>query len=311
MINYIKVWLIISIIIIGVNSCSRKNIGIFIPPLQPEGRELPKQPNVALVLGGGAFHGMAHVGVIKVLEDNGIPIDLIVGTSAGSVVGVLYADLPNIDSLLPLMNATTTKDIFDFSLFRSNKSLVSGKRLQKYLFDNLGVTEIEKTKIPFVAVVTDIEKGTTVALKAGPIAPSVNASCAIPGIFEPVEMYGTTFIDGGILDNVPVDIAKEYQPKYIIAVDIMKLKDTVQLNSYNSILKRTLSIMIHNLTDDRLVQADIIITPDLKGIPYMKSDDNEKLYQLGIEAANKALSEIKKELESRGIKLQEKELPYP
>ncbi len=307
MINYLKVWLLIFIIAFAGNSCSRKNLAIVIPSKQPEARVLTKQPEVALVLGGGAFHGMAHIGVIKVLEENGIPIDLIVGTSAGSIVGAFYADRPYIDSLLPLMNTTTVRDVFDFSLFRSNKSLVSGGRLQKYLCNNLSVTEIEETKIPFVAVVTDIEKGTTVALKAGPIAPSINASCAIPGIFEPVQMYGSTYVDGGILDNVPVDIAKEYHPKYIIAVDIMKLKDTVYLSSYKSILKRTFSIMIHNLTDDRLLQADMLITPNLKGIPYMSSNDNEKLYELGVDAANSALVEIKRELHKRGIKLQRKE----
>ena len=209
------------IIIITVTSCSKKFMVIDSPTVQPKARILEKQPEVALVLGGGAFHGMAHAGVIKVLEDAGIPIDLIVGTSAGSMVGALYADCPKIDSLVPLIKSTKTKDVFDFSLFRSSEGFVSGKKLQKYLNNNLHVSEIEETTIPFVAVTTDLEKGGSVALKAGPIAPSVNASCAIPGIFEPVKMYGTTFVDGGVLDGIPVDVAKEYNPRVIIAVSIM------------------------------------------------------------------------------------------
>jgi len=211
---------------------------------------------VALVLGGGAFHGMAHAGVIKVLEDAGIPIDLIVGTSAGSMVGALYADCPKIDSLVPLIKSTKTKDVFDFSLFRSSEGFVSGKKLQKYLNNNLHVSEIEETTIPFVAVTTDLEKGGSVALKAGPIAPSVNASCAIPGIFEPVKMYGTTFVDGGVLDGIPVDVAKEYNPRVIIAVSIMSFDTTIDLNNYKSVFERAYTVAAHNLTREKLIDAD-------------------------------------------------------
>ena len=94
------------------------------------------------MLGGGAFHGMAHVGVIKVLEDNGVPIDLIVGTSAGSMVGALYADKPHIDKLLPLVEETKAKDVFDFSLFRSSEGFISGKKLQKYLLKPIPVSSL-------------------------------------------------------------------------------------------------------------------------------------------------------------------------
>ena len=188
-----KVFVLSIIIVFTTNSCSKKFMVIDSPAKQPKAREIAKPVEVALVLGGGAFHGMAHVGVIKVLEDAGIPIDLIVGTSAGSMVGAMYASRPHIDSLTHLIRSTTAKDVFDFSLFRSREGFVSGKRLQKYLSENLDITEIEDTEIPFVAVTTDIERGLSTPLKAGPIAPSVNASCAIPGIFEPVKMYGTTF----------------------------------------------------------------------------------------------------------------------
>lgn len=200
-------------------SCSHQFMVIDTPATQPAPRVLETPPQVALVLGGGAFHGMAHVGVIKVLEDAGIPIQLIVGISAGSMAGVLYADFPHIASLIPLVKNTTEKNVFDFSLFRSREGFISGKRLQNYLAENLRVTQIEEMQIPYVAVTTDIEAGKSVALAAGPIGPSVNASCAIPGVFEPVKMYGTTFVDGGVLNNVPADIAKKYNPTLIIAVE--------------------------------------------------------------------------------------------
>lgn len=296
--------ILLSVIIIFIsNSCAKKFMVIDTPAEQPPARILKERPQVALVLGGGAFHGMAHVGVIKVLEDEGIPIDLIVGTSAGSMVGALYADSPHIDPLIPLALATSPKDVFDFSLFRSREGFVSGKKLQNYLTDNLKVTEIEDTEIPYIAVTTDIEKGRSVALKAGPIAPSVNASCAIPGIFEPVKMYGTTFVDGGVLDGIPVNIAMESNPTVIIAVSIMSFDTVVELKNYKAVFERAYTVAAHNVNKETLKYADIIIAPDLDGISLMSGKDNTKMYHLGIKAAKDALPELLSILKKNGIKL--------
>lgn len=303
MIKLLQLLVLSGLIVLAGYSCSRKFMVISSPAKQPEARVITTQPEVALVLGGGAFHGMAHVGVIKILEDAGIPIDLIVGTSAGSMVGALYADRPHIDSLIPLIKSTTAKDVFNFSLFRSKEGFVSGSRLQQYLNKHLTVTNIEDTKIPFVAVTTDLEKGVSVALKAGPIAPSVNASCAIPGIFEPVKMYGTTFVDGGIIDGVAVDIAKEYNPKFIIAVSIMSFDTTIDLKNYKSVVLRAYLVASHRLTADIVKGADIIISPNLRGIPLMSGKDNEKMYKLGLSAAEESLPKIKKMLQEKGISL--------
>ena len=282
-------------------SCSKKFMVVDTPLVQPPARVLNDRPDVALVLGGGAFHGMAHAGVIKVLEDAGIPIDLIVGTSAGSMVGALYADNPNIDSLIPLIKSTKAKDVFDFSLFRSSVGFVSGSKLQSYLNNQLRVTQIEDTQIPFVAVTTDIEKGKSVALKAGPISPSVNASCAIPGIFEPVKMYGTTYVDGGVIDGVPVNIAKEYNPKYIIAVRIMEFDTTVEFKGRKDVILRAYAVASHHANEEKISLANIVIAPNLKGIPLMSGKDNEKMYKLGVLAAKEMLPEIKSELKKRDI----------
>ena len=280
-------------------SCSKKFMVIDSPLLQPPARILKERPNVALVLGGGAFHGMAHAGVIKALEDAGIPIDLIVGTSAGSMVGALYADNPNIDALIPLIKSTKAKDVFDFSL--SRVGFVSGKKLQRYMTNHLRATQIEDTQIPFVAVTTDIEKGKSVALKAGPISASVNASCAIPGIFEPVKMYGTTFVDGGVIDGVPVNIAKEYHPKYIIAVKITQFDTTVVLKSRKKVVLRGYDVASHYANKESISLANIIIQPNLKGLSLMGGKDNEKIYKLGIIAAKEMLPEIRSELKKRNI----------
>lgn len=285
-----------------ISSCSRKFMVIDEPATMPSARILENHPRVVLVLGGGAFHGMAHVGVIQVLEYEKIPIDLIVGTSAGSMVGALYADYPYIDSLVPLVNKTTEKDVFDFSLFRSSEGFVSGKRLQAYLRENLKHTTIEELPIPFVAVTTDMMHGKSVALAAGPIAPSVNASCAIPYIFEPVKMYGTVFTDGGVLAAVPTDVARSYQPQVIIAVDVMADFDTVPVfKNKRKVMVRANAVAAHKLKEERLPLADIVISPDLQGMPLMSSKENDQMFHAGIKAAREALPAIRKLLIEKGI----------
>jgi NTE family protein len=295
--------MLITFLVFSAFSCSHQFMVINEPVHQPAARVLESPPQVALVLGGGAFHGMAHVGVIKVLEDAGVPIELIVGTSAGSMAGALYADYPHIDSLIPLVKNTTEKSVFDFSLFRSREGFISGKRLQSYLAKNMRVANIEEMEIPFVAVTTDIEAGKSVALAAGPIGPSVNASCAIPGIFEPVKMYGTTFVDGGVLDAVPADIAIQYHSELIIAVDVMANFNTCPpLKNYKKVFERSYSVAAHAVKEQKIMAADIIISPDLTGIPLMSSKDNEKMYQAGLDAAKAALPKILKMMKERGIK---------
>ncbi|MBT3174481.1 MAG: patatin-like phospholipase family protein [Lentimicrobiaceae bacterium] len=295
------VFTVLMIFILG--SCAKKFMVIESPKQQPPPRELSETPKVALVLGGGAFHGMAHVGVIRVMEDAGIPIDLIVGTSAGSMVGALYSDNPNIDKLYPLVKTTKAKDVFDISLFRSKEGFVSGKRLQEYLSRYISSKNIEDTKIPFVAVTTDIEKGTSVALKAGPIGPSVNASCAVPGIFEPVKMYGTTYVDGGVLAGVPVAIAREYNPTLIIAVRIMSLDTNIDLKNHTAVLQRSYEIAAYNSSQMNLKYADLVIAPNLEGIPMMSGKENEKLYKLGMEACKEVMPELLELLKKKNIPL--------
>jgi len=283
-------------------SCARKFMVIDDPAEMPPPRVIPDQPRVALVLGGGAFHGAAHVGVIKVLEDNNIPIDLIIGTSAGSLVGALYADNPVVDSLIPLVNEIRTKDVFDFSLFRSTLGFVSGKRLQRYLNAHLRHSNIEEFPIPFVAVVTDLNHGRSVPLSSGPVAPSVNASCAIPFVFDPVKMYETVYVDGGVLDNIAVDLAISYHPMVIIAVDVMADFDTVPVyKNKTQILQRCYGVASHVLKEEDLKKADVIISPDLTGMPMMSSKDNTRMMDAGISAAEKALPGIRDILIRRSI----------
>ncbi|MFZ4521353.1 MAG: patatin-like phospholipase family protein [Bacteroidales bacterium] len=299
--NY-RTSLVFVLLIFITASCTRKYMVITSPEKMPPPRQIEQPVRIALVLGGGAFRGIAHLGVLKVLEDEHIPFDLIIGTSAGSLVGAIYSNNPDADSLFPLVNLTTRKDVFDFSMFRSKLGYVYGKRLQEYITRNITVTNIEETKIPFIAMTSDIIHGKSIAIESGPIAPAVNASCAIPYIFVPVKMYGMTLVDGGVLDNVAADVARRKGAKMIIAVDVMADFDTTpNLANKTKVHERSSAMAMRNLNKERMKEADVLIVPDLQGIPMMSDKYNARMYEAGMKAARDMMPHIREILRIKGI----------
>jgi NTE family protein len=298
--------MIILVFFLTLTSCNNQFMIIESPAKMPQPRKMETKPGVALALGGGAFHGPAHVGVIKALEENGVPINLIIGASAGSLVGAMYADQPDADSLMRFVN-TKAKQIFDFSLFRSSEGFISGKKLQKYMLKNCKAKNIEDLKIPFGAMVSDLVSGKSIVLTSGPIAASVNASCAIPFIFEPVKMYGRTFVDGGVLDNLPAGICRDMGAQIVIAVDIMATNDTTEeIDNMLKVLLRSLAIASGKLKAENIAKADFVITPDLKGIPYMSGAKNKDAYDSGYVSAMRLMPQIKELITKKGIILKSK-----
>lgn len=270
------------------------------PKTMPPPRVLKSKPHVALVLGGGAFLGLAHLGVLKVFEENNIPIDLIVGTSVGSFVGAMYADNPDSKALTKLAMTIKAEELFNFSLFNSATGFVSGVNLQKYITDNIKTKNIEDLKIPFVAVTADLMSGTTIPLSSGPIAPSVNSSCAIPMIFEPVKMYGMTFVDGGVLDGVAVDVAKAYDPDVIIAIDLMSVINTSpEIKNFIDVLARSYQIAAWKIKRGVVEGADIILRPKLDKFPLLSDKFNKEIYDAGYSAAKEKIQEIKDMIEKK------------
>lgn len=266
-----------------------------IPKEMPPPRVLTSKPRVAIVLGGGAFLGMAHVGALKVFEENNIPIDLIVGTSAGSFVGAMYSSYANSDTVKKIGFSIKSKEIFNASLFNSITGFVTGENLQQYITTHIKVKNIEDTKIPFVAVTTDLISGKTIALSSGPIAPSVNSSCAIPMIFEPVKMYGMTLVDGGVMDGVAVDIAKTYNPDVIIAIDLMSvLSTTPPLGNFIDVLGRSYQIAAYKLKEHIILDADIVLNPKLSQFPLLSDKFDQQVYDAGYTVAKEHIEEIKK-----------------
>jgi len=286
-----------------LSSCSSTFMVIDTPKEMPPPRVLTKKPRVAVVLGGGAFLGMAHVGVLKVFEENNIPIDLIVGTSAGSFIGAMYASYPNSDTVKQIGLRIKSTEIFNASLFNSMTGFVTGENLQQCLLDNVRAKNIEDTKIPFVAVTTDLISGKTVALSSGPLAPSVNSSCAIPMIFEPVKMYGMTFVDGGVLNGVPVDIARSYNPDVIIAIDLMSVLSTnPEVKNFIDVLGRAYQIAAYKVKQKIVLDADVLLEPKLDKFPLLSDKFDEQVYQAGYTVAKENIEKIKKVIEEKVVK---------
>lgn len=280
-----------------LSSCSSSFMVIDSPRTMPPPRKLDKNPRVALVLGGGAFLGMAHLGALKVFEENNIPIDLIVGTSVGSFVGAMYADNPNSDSLRALANKVKTEDIFNASIFNSMVGFVTGENLQDYIKAHIKTKNIEQLKIPFVAITSDLLSGKTIALSSGPIAPSVNSSCAIPMVFEPVKMYGMVLVDGGVWNNVAVNIAKEYNPDVVIAINLMSVLPSVKsedIKTFIDVLRRGGQVNAINIGNHNASLADVTLNPKVDQFPPLSDAYDKQIYDAGYTAAKEKIEEIKK-----------------
>jgi len=256
-----------------------------------EDTSLP-MPKVALVLGGGAARGFAHVGVIRVLEQEKIPIDLIVGTSVGSLIGALYADKGNSFDLELIAFKLQKEDIFDFSVFASTTGPVKGDRLEQFVKEKLSREKIEDLPIPFAAVSTNLNTGEGVVLTRGSIAKAVRASSSIPGVFTPVQYFGMTLVDGGVVDNVPVDVARSMGADLVIAVNIGK--DVVNNNTPNiiDITLQAVNIMSNEISEFKMKGADVLIEPNVGSVTMMDFSMKESLMRAGIDAAHKAVPEI-------------------
>jgi NTE family protein len=278
------------------------------PPIAPPIEKV----DVALVLGGGGSKGMAHIGVLKVFEEHGIPIDLIVGCSVGSAIGALYADEPNADALRDKLSNIKKWDLLDASIGDSLQMLVAlkgpirGYYYEKFLDTKLAENNIEDLKIPFIAVTTDIYSNTLYAIRSGPIVPAVHASSAVPPIFTPVHMYGKLLVDGGVKAPMPVNVAKQYQPKVIIAVDISAPPPREELGNMFDLTYRAFWIFYYELSREQARDADVIIHPDMHGHGTFEDGCNDELYKSGMSAANKRIEEIKDKLKKLGIPLKKK-----
>ncbi|MDD3844835.1 MAG: patatin-like phospholipase family protein [Syntrophorhabdaceae bacterium] len=250
-------------------------------------------PKVALVLGGGSAKGFAHVGVLRALEKEKIPIHMIVGTSVGSLIGGLYASNPDSFQLEWAAFKINRGDILDYSIVSSKMGPVQGARLEAFVEQNAKVKRVEDTKIPFYPVATDLNTGETVTLEKGSIARAIRASSAIPGIFVPVSFGNRTLVDGGVTSNIACEVARSKGADVIIAVNLQNDVRDGDITSVIDVIAQSISIMMHVNSKAELAHADIILEPDTKGISMFDFSQKKTLMERGIRAAEKAMPRIR------------------
>jgi len=221
-------------------------------------------PRIALALGGGAARGFAHVGVIKALEAKGIYPDIIVGSSAGSLVGALYAGGYSGFELQRLALAMENGTVSDWSL--PDRGVIKGEALQNYVNTALSHRPIERLAKTLAIVSTDLQSGEEVVFRTGDTGMAVRASSSVPGLFQPVRINGRDYVDGALVSPVPVRVARSLGADIVIAVDISSRPQFAATASSVDVLLQAFNIMGQRIASHELSQADFVIRPSIDGI---------------------------------------------
>jgi len=223
-----------------------------------------KRPKIGLALGSGGSRGLAHIGIIKALEENNIPIDFIAGTSIGAMVGGFYAAGLGVKKMEDIVLETNWRRIFSLVDPRLKQGLITGEKVKTFIEGFVDGKRIEDCKIPFVAVATDLKTGEIVILNKGEMAQAIRASISIPLVFQPVEIDGRMLADGGLSAPVPVDIVRAMGADIIIAVNLDKhYHDENWKLGWYDIANDSLNILRHHLALSNASTADIVINIDV------------------------------------------------
>jgi NTE family protein len=245
----------------------------------------------ALVLGGGAARGFAHIGVIKVLEANGITPDLIVGTSAGSLVGALYASgMSGFD----LQRVALTLDESTFSDWTiGNRGIIKGEAIANFVNAQVKNATIENLKRPLAVVATDLRSGQPIVFQRGDTGMAVRASSAVPGIFTPVRIGDRDYVDGGLTHPVPAGIARSLGADLVLAVDISARPVNQSVSSTLDVLLQTFTIMGNRVSHYELAQADVVVRPSLGNIKGTDFSARNLAVLEGERAAQEIIADLK------------------
>ncbi len=251
----------------------------------------PVLPKVALALGGGAARGFAHVGVIKMLESQGIQVDLIIGTSAGSVVGALYASGLNGFELQEMTFDLERATFADWQLF--NRGLLRGEKLQNFVNEKVGNRKIQQLPRRFAAVAAKLRTGDAAVFTTGDVGLAVRASSAIPGVFQPAVIDNEEYVDGGTVSPVPVRFARTLGADIVIAVDVSAPVEEAREDSTLGTVLKAFDIMGSSLRRAELPAADVVIAPDVHGIKAADFESKQRAILAGEKAALAAVPAIR------------------
>jgi NTE family protein len=271
-----------------------------VKPVQPVAA--PPEPvrsvKIGLALGGGAARGFAHIGVIKALESQGIVPDIVVGSSAGSLVGALYAAGNNGFALNKMALDMEEAAISDWSipLFAKVSGMIKGEAIQNYVNRTINHVPLENMKIRFGAVATDLSTGLPILFQRGNTGLAVRASSAVPGIFQPVKIGEQMYVDGGLVAPVPVRFAREMGADFIIAVNISAQPEGQPSSSSLDMLLQTFAIMGQSINRHELKGADIVIQPKLGQMKGNDFNSRNLAILAGEQAAISAMPDIRQKL---------------
>lgn len=258
-------------------------------------------PRIALVLGGGAAKGFAHIGVIKALEAQGIQPEIIVGTSAGSLVGVLYA-AGNDGFALQRIALDLNESMFsDYSL--PDRGFLKGEALQQFVNKMVQNRPLEKLNRTIAVMATDLQSGDAVAFQRGDTGMAVRASSAVPGVFQPVRINGRDYVDGGLVSPVPVKFARRLGADIVIASDISAKPSLRPVESTLDILLQTFTIMGNSLAGEELTAADVVIKPDISKLSSTDFQSRHLAILEGEQAGQAAIPQLRQKLAEREARL--------
>jgi len=262
-----------------------------------------KNPKIGLALGSGGAKGLAHIGVLKVLKRNNIPIDYIAGSSVGAMLGAFYAaneDIEELEKVILSFNRKKSLSLLDFTM---QGGFLKGNKTEKFIAEILNGAKFDTLKIPFAAVATDINTAETVVFQDGSLVKAIRASIAVPAFFQPSQYKNRLLSDGGLSNPVPVDVVKDMGADITIAVNLDSVyieKPFKHAPALSMVPMHSVNILRHTLAKQSVKTADVVILPPdmyhvgILGWKYIF--DNEKAKQiikLGEEATEHALPSIK------------------
>lgn len=255
-----------------------------------------KRKKVGLALSGGSVRGAAHLGVLEVLEREDIRPDFVAGVSAGSAVGAAYCAGLDLEEIKRIALGLQWRKLGRVT--RPRLGILDGRRLEQYVEEIIGPLQFDELEIPFAAVAVDIVRGELVVLKEGPVARAVRASCALPGLFTPVEMGEKMLVDGGVLNNLPVSTVRDMGADYVIAVDLLPptIWGSRPQNVFELLFLSFYTLM--RAAHSEAVEADCLIVPAIGEFNWVDFSQVPALIEKGREAAEAKIEQIKQDLES-------------
>ena len=263
--------------------------------------EPPAKPVIALALGGGAAKGFAHIGVIKALEAQGIVPDIVIGTSAGAVVGSMYAAGRSGFELQSLAIALDESQVSDWSL--PDRGIFKGEALASFINKAVGQRGIERLNKRLGIVATDLANGQGMLFQRGDTGTAVRASSAVPGVFSPVAIAGREYVDGGLVAPVPVQQARQMGAEFVIAVNISSPPDGNATSDTFKVPMQTFDIMGQTINRYALAEADLVIRPELKGVGSADFSARQRSIAAGREAMQAALPRLRERLQASRVAL--------